>query len=150
MNIKILSRNANLYSTQRLIEACKKRKHDVEVIDPLKCDLIIEKRKPTIVYKGRVLEHVDAVIPRVGASITFYGTAVVRQFEMMGAFTTTESQALVRKQITVFAINASNEFNMLFSDFFSRLPSFSNKGKLRTKTIFLGEQRPIFSEFFEF
>ena len=98
MNIKILSRNANLYSTQRLIEACKQRKHDVEVIDPLKCDLIIEKRKPTIVYKGRVLEHVDAVIPRVGASITFYGTAVVRQFEMMGAFTTTESQALVRSR----------------------------------------------------
>ncbi len=98
MNIKILSRNANLYSTQRLIEACKKRKHDVEVIDPLKCDLIIEKRKPTIVYKGRILEHVDAVIPRVGASITFYGTAVVRQFEMMGAFTTTESQALVRSR----------------------------------------------------
>lgn len=98
MNIKILSRNSNLYSTQRLIEAAKKRKHNVEVIDPLKCDLIIEKRKPSVYYKGRYLSDTDAIIPRIGASITYYGTAVVRQFEMMGCFTTTESQALVRSR----------------------------------------------------
>ncbi|WP_416446079.1 30S ribosomal protein S6--L-glutamate ligase [Leeuwenhoekiella sp. A16] len=98
MNIKILSRNSNLYSTQRLIEAAKKRKHNVEVIDPLKCDLIIEKRKPSVYYKGRYLSDTDAIIPRIGASITYYGTAVVRQFEMMGSFTTTESQALVRSR----------------------------------------------------
>lgn len=98
MKIKILSRNSHLYSTARLIEAAKKRKHDVEVIDPLKCDLIIEKRKPTIYYKGRYLNDTDAIIPRIGASITYYGTAVVRQFEMMGCFTTTESQALVRSR----------------------------------------------------
>lgn len=98
MNLKILSRNANLYSTQRLIEAAKKRNHQVEVIDPLKCDLIIEKKNPSIFYKGRHLENTDAVIPRIGASVTFYGTAVVRQFEMMGVFTTTESQSLVRSR----------------------------------------------------
>lgn len=98
MNLRILSRNSNLYSTQRLIEAAKKRNHEVEVIDPLKCDLIIEKRNPSIFYKGRHLEDTDAVIPRIGASVTFYGTAVVRQFEMMGVFTTTESQALVRSR----------------------------------------------------
>lgn len=98
MNIKILSRNSNLYSTQRLIEAAKKRHHHVEVIDPLKCDLIIEKRKPSIFYKGRMILETDAVIPRIGASVTFYGTAVVRQFEMMGVFTTTESQSLVRSR----------------------------------------------------
>lgn len=98
MNIKILSRNSNLYSTQRLIEAAKKRNHTVEVIDPLKCDLIIEKKNPSIYYKGRHLDDADAVIPRIGASVTFYGTAVVRQFEMMGVFTTTESQALVRSR----------------------------------------------------
>ena len=98
MNIKILSRNSNLYSTARLIEAAKKRKHEVEVIDPLKCDLIIEKKKPQVYYKGRYLSDTDAVIPRIGASITYYGTAVVRQFEMMGCFTTTESQALVRSR----------------------------------------------------
>ncbi|QED38562.1 30S ribosomal protein S6--L-glutamate ligase [Antarcticibacterium arcticum] len=98
MNIKILSRNSHLYSTQRLIEAAKKRGHHVEVMDPLKCDLVIEKRKPSIFYKGKVITDTDAVIPRIGASVTFYGTAVVRQFEMMGVFTTTESQALVRSR----------------------------------------------------
>ena len=98
MNIKILSRNANLYSTQRLIEAAKKRNHNIEVIDPLKCDLIIEKKNPSIYYRGRHIEDADAVIPRIGASVTFYGTAVVRQFEMMGVFSTTESQALVRSR----------------------------------------------------
>ena len=98
MKIKILSRNSSLYSTQRLIEAAKKRNHDVEVIDPLKCDLIIEKKNPSIYYRGRHIEDADAVIPRIGASVTFYGTAVVRQFEMMGVFSTTESQSLVRSR----------------------------------------------------
>jgi len=98
MNIKILSRNSHLYSTQRLIEAAKKRGHNVEVMDPLKCDLVIEKKKPSIFYRGKVITDTDAVIPRIGASVTFYGTAVVRQFEMMGVFTTTESQALVRSR----------------------------------------------------
>lgn len=98
MNIKILSRNSQLYSSQRLLEAAKKRKHEVEIIDPLKCDIVIEKRKPNIYYKGNYITDVDAIIPRIGSSVTFYGTAVVRQFEMMGAFTTTESEALVRSR----------------------------------------------------
>ncbi|HSM63972.1 MAG TPA: 30S ribosomal protein S6--L-glutamate ligase [Gillisia sp.] len=98
MNIKILSRNSRLYSTRRLVEAAKKRDHHVEVIDPLKCDLLIEKRKPSIFYKGKLLGPTDAVIPRIGASITFYGSAVVRQFEMNGVFTTTSAQALVRSR----------------------------------------------------
>ena len=98
MNLKILSRNPRLYSTQRLVEAAEKRGHKAEIIDPLKCDLIIEKRKPSISYKGKILTETDAVIPRIGASVTYYGTAVVRQFEMMGVFTTTESQALVRSR----------------------------------------------------
>jgi len=98
MNIKILSRNPNLYSTKRLVEAAKKRKHDVQVIDPLKCDLVIEKRNPNIYYKGEYILDTDAIIPRIGASVTFYGTAVVRQFEMMGAFSTIDSEALVRSR----------------------------------------------------
>src|SRR5690625_3668732 len=98
MKIKILSRNKKLYSTQRLVEAGKKRGHDVEVIDHTKCDILIEKRNPRIFYKGEFLRDVDAVVPRIGASVTFYGTAVVRQFEMMGVFTTTESEALVRSR----------------------------------------------------
>lgn len=98
MNIVILSRNPNLYSTQRLIEAAVKRKHNVQVIDPLKCEIIIEKKNPAVIYKGKHVENIDAIIPRIGASVTFYGTAVVRQFEMMKVFSTVESQALVRSR----------------------------------------------------
>lgn len=95
MNLKILSRNEHLYSTQRLVEAGLRRHHSVEVIDPLKCELVIDKKKPTIFYKGRYLTTTNAIIPRIGASITYYGAAVVRQFEMMGIFSTTSSQALI-------------------------------------------------------
>ncbi|REE16994.1 30S ribosomal protein S6--L-glutamate ligase [Winogradskyella pacifica] len=98
MNIVILSRNPELYSTQRLVEEGKKRGHAVEIIDPLKCDIIIEKEKPTIYYKDRYLDYVDAVIPRIGASITFYGCAVVRQFEEMGIFTIAPSDAITRSR----------------------------------------------------
>ncbi len=98
MNIVILSRNSNLYSTNRLVEEGEKRGHDVEVIDPLKCDLIIEKEKPTIYYKDRYLDYVDAIIPRIGSSVTFYGCAVVRQFEMMNVFTTVTSDAILRSR----------------------------------------------------
>lgn len=98
MKIVILSRNANLYSTKRLKEAAEKRGHEVQIISPLKCDLVIEKKKPQIFYNGSFITGVDAIIPRIGASVTFYGTAVVRQFEMMKVFTTVESQALVRSR----------------------------------------------------
>jgi len=98
MNIKILSRNPKLYSTKRLVEAAEKRKHNVQVVDHLKCDLVIEKRNPNIFYKGNYIQDTDAIIPRIGASVTFYGTAVVRQFEMMGAFSTIDSEALVRSR----------------------------------------------------
>lgn len=98
MKIVVLSRNPHLYSTSRLVEAGEKRNHEMLVLDHTKCDLLIEKRKPQIFYKGNPIEGVDAVIPRIGASVTFYGTAVVRQFEMMKVFTATESQALVRSR----------------------------------------------------
>ena len=98
MKIVILSRNPKLYSTKRLVEAGQKKGHEMLVIDHSKCDIIIEKRNPHIIYKGENLTGIDAVIPRIGASITFYGTAVVRQFEMMKIFTAVESQALVRSR----------------------------------------------------
>ncbi len=98
MNIVILSRNANLYSTKRLVEAGEKRGHQMMVLDHTKCDILIERKKPQIFYQGKEITNIDAVIPRIGASVTFYGTAVVRQFEMMKIFTTTESQALVRSR----------------------------------------------------
>ncbi|CAM1335094.1 ribosomal protein S6 modification protein [Tenacibaculum aestuariivivum] len=95
LRIAILSRNPELYSTKKLIAAGEARGHEMLVIDHGKCDLLIEKKKPQIYYKGKILEGIDAVIPRIGASITFYGTAVVRQFEMMNVFSTLNSQALV-------------------------------------------------------
>ena len=98
MNIVILSRNENLYSTKRLVEEGEKRNHNVEVIDPLLCDILIEKEKPTIYYKDKYLDYVDAVIPRIGASVTFYGCAVVRQFEMMNIFSTVTSDAILRSR----------------------------------------------------
>ncbi|QCW98690.1 30S ribosomal protein S6--L-glutamate ligase [Aggregatimonas sangjinii] len=98
MKIVILSQNPNLYSTKRLIEAGEKKGHTMQVIDHSKCDLIIEKKKPGLIYQGKEITDVDGVIPRIGASITFYGTAVVRQFEMMKVFSAVESQALVRSR----------------------------------------------------
>lgn len=98
MNIKVLSTNAHLYSTKRLVEAAKNRKHNVEILDHTKLDIVIEKKNPMIYFNGKPISPTDAIIPRIGASVTFYGTAVVRQFEMMRVFTTTESQALVRSR----------------------------------------------------
>src|SRR5258706_1478791 len=98
MNIAILSRDPKLYSTRRLKEAGEKRGHKVEIIDHMKCILLIEKKNPMEWFNGRKLDHFDAIIPRIGASVTFYGAAVVRQVEMMKVFTAIESQALIRSR----------------------------------------------------
>ncbi|OIO60983.1 MAG: 30S ribosomal protein S6--L-glutamate ligase [Alphaproteobacteria bacterium CG_4_10_14_0_2_um_filter_63_37] len=96
MKFAILSRNPKLYSTRRLVEAGQVRGHEVKVVDPLRCYMNITAHHPSIHYRGERLEGFDAVIPRIGASITFYGTAVVRQFEMMGVFSANESVAIAR------------------------------------------------------
>ena len=98
MKIAILSRNKKLYSTRRLIESAEARGHEVRVIDALRCYMNITSLRPTIHYRGEVLEDFDAVIPRIGASITFYGTAVLRQFEMMNVFPLNESVAVTRSR----------------------------------------------------
>ncbi len=98
MRIAILSRNGNLYSTNRIFEAGEQRGHEMSVIDHQKCVLVIESNRPRIIYKGEELKNIDAIIPRIGASVTFYGAAVVRQFEQMHIFSTVESQALVRSR----------------------------------------------------
>ncbi len=98
MKIAILSRNRNLYSTRRLMEAAEMRGHTVHVIDVLRCYMNIVPHSPEIHYRGHKLEHFDAVIPRLGASVTFYGTAVVRQFEMMGVYCVNESVAITRSR----------------------------------------------------
>lgn len=96
MKIAILSRRENLYSTQRLIAAARERGHEAKVIDTMRCYMNITSARPTIHYKGSELEFFDAVIPRIGASVTFYGAAVVRQLEMMGVFCVNDSVAITR------------------------------------------------------
>jgi ribosomal protein S6--L-glutamate ligase len=96
MKIAILSRNSRLYSTRRLIEAARERGHVVRVLDPLRCYVRIAPNDVAIRYKGKDVRDIDAVIPRIGTSSTFYGTAVLRQFEMMGVYTPNPSDAVLR------------------------------------------------------
>lgn len=98
MKIGILSRNRRLYSTRRLVEAASERGHDVRVINHLRCYMNIASFKPSIHYDGEMLPQMDAIIPRIGASVTFYGAAVVRQFEMLGTFSLNESVAISRSR----------------------------------------------------
>lgn len=98
MKIAILSRNPRLYSTRRLCEAASQRGHEPVVVDALKCYMDITSERPAIFYKGEKLAGFDAVIPRIGASITRYGTAVLRQFEMMGVYPINESVAIGRSR----------------------------------------------------
>ncbi|MVN78592.1 30S ribosomal protein S6--L-glutamate ligase [Hymenobacter sp. HMF4947] len=98
MKLAILSREPKSYSTQRLVAAATALGHEAQVIDHLQCNLVLEKGQPGIIYQGQALGKFDAIIPRIGASVTFYGTAVVRQFEMMKVRTAVDSQAIVRSR----------------------------------------------------
>ncbi|MBX2846079.1 MAG: 30S ribosomal protein S6--L-glutamate ligase [Saprospiraceae bacterium] len=98
MRIAVLSRNKTLYSTRRIVQSAIKRGHQVLVIDPLKCNLVMEKNHPQVYYGDHRLDNIDAIIPRIGTSITFYGSAVIRQFEMMNVFSTVDSNALLRSR----------------------------------------------------
>ncbi|MDU0354673.1 30S ribosomal protein S6--L-glutamate ligase [Paraglaciecola aquimarina] len=98
MRIAILSRNPKLYSTKRLVEAGTNLGHQVDVIDTMHCYMDITSNKPSVRYKGKPLPYYDAVVPRIGASVTFYGTSVVRQFEMMGTYSINESVAISRSR----------------------------------------------------
>ncbi len=98
MKIVVLSRNRKLYSTRRLIEAATERGHEVKIVDVLRCYMNIVSRKPSVHFEGESLEGYNAVIPRIGASVTAYGTAVLRQFEVMGTYSLIESVALSRSR----------------------------------------------------
>ena len=121
MNIFILSRNKNLYSTSRLVEAGNKLGHNVRVVDYMRCYMNITSRKPTIFYGGESLGKVDSVIPRIGASNTFYGTAVVKQFEMMDSYcvNTSDSIANSRDKLRSLQILAEAGINMPITGFAS-------------------------------
>lgn len=130
MKIALLCRNAGLYSHKRLVEAAEKRGHDIDVIDHLRCYIDIAPHNPEIHYAGESLTGYDAVIPRIGASVTFFGTAVLRQFEVMGVYPLNESVAISRSRdklrsmqllsrhdvgmpVTVFAHRTSNAEELL-------------------------------------
>jgi ribosomal protein S6--L-glutamate ligase len=98
MKIAILSRKPSLYSTSRLIEACRQREAEVTVLDPLHCVVKLSKKRPEVFHENERVTGLDGVVPRIGASITFYGLAVLRQFEMMGVFPANESQAIARSR----------------------------------------------------
>lgn len=98
MKIAILSRKATLYSTSRLVEACRHRGADVLVLDPLQCIVKLSKKRPEVFHGNERVTGLDGVVPRIGASITFYGLAVLRQFEMMGVFAANESQSIARSR----------------------------------------------------
>lgn len=98
MRIAILSRNPKLYSTSKLASAILAAGHQVTILDHTKCYVAVEKAKPSVYYDGKEVKDIDAIIPRIGASVTFYGTAIVRQFEMMRIFSANESQAIVRSR----------------------------------------------------
>src|SRR5437667_2645294 len=98
MRVAILSRKESLYSTRALVDAARARGHGVRVLDTLQFDIRVSKRSPELFYQGKPVGPTDAVIPRIGASITFYGLAVVRQFEMMGVYCVNESQAIARSR----------------------------------------------------
>ena len=121
MNIFILSRNKNLYSTSRLVEAGSSMGHNIRVIDYMRCYMNITASKPSIYYGGESLGKVDAVIPRIGASNTFYGTAVVKQFEMMGSYCVNTSDAIAnsRDKLRSLQILAETGINMPITGFAS-------------------------------
>jgi ribosomal protein S6--L-glutamate ligase len=98
LKIGILSRNPRIYSTHRLVKAALSRGHDVRVVNPLRCYMNITSAKPMVHYRDTVLNNFDAVIPRIGASVTFYGTAILRQFEMMGVYSLNESTSITRSR----------------------------------------------------
>lgn len=98
MNIVVLSRGPGLYSTQSLVYEGKQRGHNMRVVDHVRCNIMIESGKPAIYYEGEKLSNIDAVIPRIGASVTFHGTAIIRQFEMLKIYTAASSDALLRSR----------------------------------------------------
>jgi ribosomal protein S6--L-glutamate ligase len=112
MKIAVLSRGKDLYSTRRLMEAIAQRGHEGVVIDHVKCDLIMDQNGPYIYYNGEYLNDIDAIIPRIGSSVTFYGTAVVRQFEMKGIFSTVNSLAITRSRDKLRSLQILSKHNI--------------------------------------
>ncbi|HEV7786187.1 MAG TPA: RimK family alpha-L-glutamate ligase, partial [Thermoanaerobaculia bacterium] len=112
MKIAILSRKAELYSTSRLIAAAWRRGAEVTVVDPLQCLVKLSKKKPEVFHHGERVVGLDGIVPRIGASITFYGLAVLRQFEMMGVFAANESSAIARSRDKLSSLQLLSRYDI--------------------------------------
>ncbi len=112
MKIAVLSRNPKLYSTSRLVEAIEKAGHEAMVVDHIRCALVAEGANPQVLYRGKSLSDVDAVIPRIGSSVTHYGTAVVRQFEMMGKIAVNPSISIVRSRDKLRSVQIFSKYGV--------------------------------------
>lgn len=112
MKIAILSRNPKLYSTSRLVEAAEKRGHEAHVFDHLRCSVVADIGEPKMFYQGERITDIDAIIPRIGSSVTFYGSAIVRQFEMMNVFCANPSIAIVRSRDKLRSIQIFSRHNI--------------------------------------
>jgi ribosomal protein S6--L-glutamate ligase len=112
MKIAILSRNPKLYSTSRLVEAAEKRGHEALVFDHLRCSVVADIGEPKMFYQGERITDIDAIIPRIGSSVTFYGSAIVRQFEMMNVFCANPSIAIVRSRDKLRSIQIFSRHNI--------------------------------------
>ncbi|TAF96069.1 MAG: 30S ribosomal protein S6--L-glutamate ligase [Cytophagia bacterium] len=144
MRIAVLSTGPKLYSTKRLLEAIRKRGHEALLVNHLECQVLIEEGKPTILYKNKPLEQIDAVIPRIGASATDYGCAVVRQFEMMKVFTAVKSQAILRSRNKLRSLQVLSKAGV-------QIPKtvFSNQTKYLEKLIKQVGGLPVILKFLE-
>ncbi|MEO9804761.1 MAG: 30S ribosomal protein S6--L-glutamate ligase [Reichenbachiella sp.] len=138
MKIAVLSRNPKLYSTKRLIEAIEQHGHEAIIIDHLRCDIIMDDSGPSIYYHGEKLQDIDAIIPRIGASVTFYGTAVVRQFEMMKTFSAVSSLSITRSRDKLRSLQILSRNGL-------RMPktAFTNFSKEENKTLQLVGDAPV-------
>ncbi len=144
MKIAILSRNAGLYSTRRLKEEIINHGHECQIIDHMKCDLIMDDSGPSIYFRGEKVDDIDAIIPRIGASVTFYGTAVVRQFEMMKVFSAVNSLALTRSRDKLRSLQLLSRSGV-------GLPktAFTNYSKDDNKVLKLMGQAPVIIKLLE-
>jgi len=126
MNIVVLSRSSAIYSTNRIVEAGIRKGHRMMVLDHLHCDLVIEDAKPKVYYRGRLIENIDAVIPRIGASVTYYGAAVIRHFELMDVFVSLTSAALIRSRDKLMSLQLLTRYGLdmpktVFTNFSSNI-----------------------------
>lgn len=137
MKIIILSVNSKLYSTKRLVEEAKRAGHEVEVINPLKCFMDISSNKPMVHYQQRKLNKVDAIIPRIGAAISFYGMAIVRQFDMMGVYCLNDADAIGRSRDKLRSLQLLSKKGVALPK-----TSFANSTKQTQKLIKLVEGPP--------